>query len=247
MTSRNALPRWVEVPAASLGLLVLSPVLLVAAVAVKATSRGPVLFRQRRMGRGGRTFWLFKLRTMRVSGSGLHVTVRGDARVTSVGALLRHLKLDEVPELWNVILGDMALVGPRPEVPELVDPEASLWRKVLSVRPGITDPVTLRLRNEEELLADAGEGAERFYREVLQPFKLLGYLSYLEGRSWRSDVRVLLQSARGVLLPRSVAAPTRAEMLDRIHAWESQQRERARGGGLACVLDTFEDNQDRRR
>lgn len=224
METGGALPRWVEVPIAALGLVALSPVLIVAALAVMATSRGPALFKQRRVGRGGRSFTLLKLRTMRLQQGGPQVTVRGDARITAVGRALRHMKLDELPELWNVVAGDMSLVGPRPEVPEYVDPASTLWQRVLQARPGITDPVTLRLRDEEVVLAEAGPDADGFYREVLQPFKLLGYRAYLETRTWRSDVRVLLESVRAVLAPGSVTAPSAAEMRARVEAWRFDER-----------------------
>jgi lipopolysaccharide/colanic/teichoic acid biosynthesis glycosyltransferase len=218
----SGLPRIIEVPvrsaanlrlsSAMLGLLLLSPVLLVAAVAIKATSRGPVLFKQRRVGRGGRHFTLLKLRTMREGGRGPRVTASGDARVTAVGRLLRHLKLDEIPELWNVVRGEMSFVGPRPEVPEYVDAESELWRRILRVRPGITDPITIRLRNEESVIAAGGGDPARFYREILQPFKLAGYASYLDQRTWRSDLRVLWQTVRAVLTPGSVSPPSADEM-----------------------------------
>jgi lipopolysaccharide/colanic/teichoic acid biosynthesis glycosyltransferase len=247
MATSGALPRWVEVPAAVLGLLLLSPVLLVAAVAIKATSPGPVFFRQQRVGRRGRPFWLCKLRTMRVRAGGPRITVRGDARVTLVGAVLRHLKLDELPELWNVIRGEMALVGPRPEVVEHVDLTSVLWQDVLSVRPGITDPVTLHLRNEEVVLAHSGDDAHRFYQEVLQPFKLLGYRSYLERRSWRSDLRVLVQTVRAVLLPSSVSPASVAEMQARVQVWKDEECGKEVESRSACVPESRGDNQSRRR
>ncbi len=208
----GGLPRIVEVPVAMVGLLLLSPVLLVAAVAIKATSRGPVLFKQRRIGQGGRHFTLLKLRTMREGGKGPRVTASGDARVTAVGTLLRHLKIDEIPELWNVVRGEMSFVGPRPEVPEYVNAEDEQWQRILRVRPGITDPITIQLRNEESVIAAGGGDPERFYREVLQPFKLIGYRSYLDRRSWRSDLRVLWQTLLVVLLPGSVNPPSAEEL-----------------------------------
>ncbi len=204
------LPRWIEVPLALLGLLATSPFLLIAALAIKLTSPGPVLFRQDRMGRGGEPFRLLKLRSMvqRPEG-GSQVTARGDARITGVGRILRATKVDELPGLWNVVRGEMALVGPRPEVSEYVDLADSRWRAVLAVRPGLTDPVTLALRNEEALLAGrpGNEDRETFYRERLVPYKLAGYQAYLERRTpWR-DVQVLCATAFGVLLPRRHPPP----------------------------------------
>ena len=195
------LPRWIEAPLALLGLLAASPVLLLAAWAIKLSSPGPVFFRQERMGQGGRPFTLLKLRSMRQDGqAGPQVTARGDSRVTGVGRVLRKLKIDELPGLWNVVRGEMALVGPRPEVPRYVDLADPRWQAVLSARPGMTDPVTLSLRNEEELLAPV-EDREAFYRERLLPYKLAGYQEYLARRTpWR-DVQVLLATTLGVLWP----------------------------------------------
>jgi lipopolysaccharide/colanic/teichoic acid biosynthesis glycosyltransferase len=190
---RAGLPREVEAALAFAVLVVSSPVFLAAAVLVAATSPGPVLFRQRRAGLGGRPFTLLKLRTMRVAPEGSQLTASGDARITPVGRWLRRFKLDELPQLWNVVRGDMSLVGPRPEVPRYVDAADPLWQAVLSARPGLTDPVTLRLRDEEALLALAGDTGdmEGFYRERLLPWKLRGYRDYLAHRTWASDLAVL--------------------------------------------------------
>src|SRR5207249_7214501 len=110
---------------------------------------------------------------------GPSLTARADARVTAVGRWLRRTKLDEVPQLWNVVRGDMALVGPRPEVPRYANTADPRWRRVLEVRPGLTDPLTLRLRDEEALMPEGAEARERFYLEPLQPLKLEGYLASL--------------------------------------------------------------------
>ena len=149
----NGIPRSVEMVLALGGLVVSSPLLFLAALLIRATSPGPVLFRQQRVGRFGKPFELLKFRSMRVENEGAQVTAKGDTRVTRVGRLLRKSKLDELPELWNVARGELSLVGPRLEVTKYVNLEDPLWRKVLEARPGITDPVTLRLRNEEEPLA----------------------------------------------------------------------------------------------
>ena len=195
------LPRGVEVVLSGALLAVAAPVLAVAAAAIALTSRGPVLFRQTRVGRGGRPLTLIKLRTMRAASGGPSVTSKDDPRITGVGRLLRKTKIDELPELWNVLRGDLALVGPRPEVPEYVDLQDPAWRSVLRVRPGLTDPVTIRLRNEEELMASVPGDRVRYYREILQPLKLRAYADYLERRSWRSDLRVLLETGLAVLWP----------------------------------------------
>ena len=196
---RAGLPRWVEVPFAFAVLVTTSPIIAIAALLILLTSRGPVLFRQARVGRGGRPFVMLKLRTMRPSSHGPQVTAGSDARITTAGRLLRRLKLDELPELWNVVRGDMALVGPRPEVSRYVRPADPLWQEVLTVRPGLTDPVTLRLRNEEELLARVGGDHEQFYVGSLLPFKLRGYVGYLRARTWWSDVVVLAKTALAIV------------------------------------------------
>jgi lipopolysaccharide/colanic/teichoic acid biosynthesis glycosyltransferase len=132
-------------------------------------------------------------------------------RITPVGKFLRKTKIDELPGLWNVIRGEMSFVGPRPEVPELVDLNDPQWKEILTARPGITDPVTLRLRNEESLLASVDD-KEAFYREVLQPFKLRGYVAFVRGKNWRSDVRIIFQTLRAIVFPKTVSLPTDAEM-----------------------------------
>jgi lipopolysaccharide/colanic/teichoic acid biosynthesis glycosyltransferase len=201
-----------EVSLCSISLVVLSPLLGLVALAVWLSTQGPVFFRQERMGLGGRCFQIVKFRTMRFGSSGPQVTTTGDPRVTPVGRLLRKTKLDELPELWNVVRGDLSLVGPRPEVPRYVQLESDLWREVLQWRPGITDPVTLRLRNEEDLMAQAAGDREAFYLEVLQPYKLAGYVEYLRKRTWWSDVKVLWASAWAVLRPKSAPPPTVEEV-----------------------------------
>ncbi len=206
---RAGIPRPIEGALAGVGLAVCLPLIGLVAILVRATSRGPAFFRQPRVGRKGRTFTLYKLRTMRVSSEGPEVTTRGDHRITPLGRFLRRSKLDELPQLWNVVRGEMSLVGPRPEVPRYVDLEDPLWKRVLAVRPGITDPVTLRLRDEEAVLATVEGDPERFYREELQPAKLRAYAAYLERRSPGSDVGVLFQTVAKVLFPgreRSVEA-----------------------------------------
>ncbi|RMH15470.1 MAG: sugar transferase, partial [Acidobacteria bacterium] len=207
----RGLPRGIEAILAGTALLLLAPLLLLLGAAVKVSSPGPVLFRQRRIGRHGRPFTLLKLRTMR-AGDGPQVTAAGDPRVTAIGRLLRRAKLDELPALWNVLAGDLSIVGPRPEVPQYVDLDDPRWRRVLAVRPGLTDPVTLRLRDEERLLASIEGDRDDFYRRRLLPFKLAGYAAYLERRTpWR-DVAVILQTLAAILLPERAAPPSRDEI-----------------------------------
>ncbi len=209
---KSGLPRQAEAAIALAGLVMVAPLIALAAIAVAVTSRGPVIFRQKRMGRKGRPFTMYKLRTMRVTNSGPQVTAGDDVRVTPVGKFLRKTKLDELPELWNVLKGDMSLIGPRPEVPRYIDLEDRMWRLVLEARPGIADPMTLRLRNEEALLVEVEGDRERFYLETLVPFKLEGYLDYLQARSWRSDLKVLWQTAIAVAFPNKTPLPTLEEI-----------------------------------
>ncbi len=207
----KGLPRPVEALLAATGLIVLTPVLAAAALFVKLTSKGGVLFCQRRVGLGGREFTLYKFRTMRAASDGLKVTSANDNRITGVGRVLRKTKIDELPGLWNVLRGEMSFVGPRPEVPDYVDLENPLWRKILTVRPGITDPVTLRLRNEEQLLASV-EDKQSFYVETLQPFKLRGYARFVETKSWQTDLKVIFQTLKAVALPKTAPPPTVEEL-----------------------------------
>lgn len=201
----KGLPRGVEIVVSSILLALSLPLLVLSAAIIALTSPGGFLFCQQRVGRQGTIFILWKLRTMRRGTDGPRVTAADDARVTPIGKLLRKTKLDELPELWNVIRGDMSLVGPRPEVPRYVDLSNEQWRLVLQARPGLTDPVTLRLRNEETLLAEVQGERERFYLETLQPFKLRGYLEYLAQRSWWTDLKVIWQTWLVVFFPGQVA------------------------------------------
>ncbi len=175
------------------------------------TSGFPALYRQRRVGRNGKAFTLVKLRTMRTSTGGPQITRGGDDRVTPVGRLLRRTKLDELPELWNVLRGDMSFVGPRPEVERFVQTEDPRWREILRVRPGLTDPVTLSLRDEERLLASVVGDPEAYYRETLQPLKLAGYVAYLRRRTWKSDLLVICNTLRAIALPSRARPPIRPD------------------------------------
>jgi len=208
----GGIPRIVEAPLSALALLLCSPFLVFVGLCISCSSPGPALYRQERVGRNGKVFTLLKFRTMEANKGGPQVTSRGDPRVTPIGRLLRATKLDELPELWNVIRGDLSLVGPRPEVPRYVNLDSPSWKKVLGVRPGITDPVTIRLRNEEALMALAGDDPESFYLEVLQPFKLRGYTEYIRRRTARSDLVVLFRTLRAVLRPSSAPPPTLEEI-----------------------------------
>jgi lipopolysaccharide/colanic/teichoic acid biosynthesis glycosyltransferase len=210
---RRGLPHPVEIAAAMAGAAVTLPVVAAASAAIVLSTGTWPLFLQRRVGRGGRIFTLVKLRTMRASRGGIEVTAGGDARVTRIGRFLRKTKIDELPELWNILAGHMSFVGPRPEVPRYVNFADPRWAAVLRARPGLTDPVTLRLRNEEELLAGVAGDREAFYRERLQPYKLKGYAAYLAARDWRSDLRVLRDTLTAVLRPGRFPPPPISDIL----------------------------------
>jgi lipopolysaccharide/colanic/teichoic acid biosynthesis glycosyltransferase len=197
--SGDQLKRAVDVVVSGTLLLALSPVIAVVAIAVAAERTGPILFTQERIGLHGKPFRIHKFRSMRASSGGPEVTTAGDARVTRVGALLRKSKLDELPQLFDVLVGAMSLVGPRPEVARYVE----LWPEserelILSVRPGITDPASIAFRNESELLAQASD-PERYYREVLLPQKVAMYADYVRTRSLLGDLRVLIATAWAVV------------------------------------------------
>ena len=181
-------------------LVVLSPFLLLAAAAIVLDSGRPMLFRQLRIGRRGVPFELFKFRSMYTQ-SGAQVTAGTDPRITRVGRVMRKFKLDEFPQLWNVVRGDMELVGPRPEVPPFVALRDPIWKAVLSVRPGITDLASLMFRNEEELLAGAAD-PHNYYRQIILPQKLALNLEYLEIRSAKTDLKLILLTILYSLLPR---------------------------------------------
>jgi lipopolysaccharide/colanic/teichoic acid biosynthesis glycosyltransferase len=204
------LKRAFDVGAAVAGLLVATPVLVATAVLVKLSSSGPVFFAQQRVGRNGRHFRIFKFRSMRVDQPGALVTASSDPRVTSVGRVLRRTKLDELPQLFNVLRGDLSLVGPRPEVPRYVALYSESDRLFLqSVRPGITDPATIRFRNEEQILASSAD-PERTYVEEVLPSKVRLYREYLERASFLSDIRVLSETLQVVVCPALAAATSGA-------------------------------------
>jgi len=192
--------RLFDLVAASIGLVLLSPLFLAVAIAIRRSSPGPVFFRQVRVGRGGVPFSMFKFRTMRPDAErvGGQLTVGADPRITPVGHTLRRYKLDEFPQLINVVLGDMSLVGPRPEVPRYVALYDERQRRVLDVRPGITDPASIAYRDENALLAAADDPEATYLGEVM-PAKLEINLAYLERRSLLRDVGVILQTLLAVV------------------------------------------------
>lgn len=200
----NVAGRLLEWLVAALGLAAAAPVIAASALAVAIEDGFPVFFRHPRVGRRGRTFSLLKIRSMRTGGAGAQITAAGDARVTRTGRFLRRYKLDELPQLWNVLKGEMALIGPRPEAPPFVDAGDPAWRTVLRVRPGITDAASLVYRNEEETLAAALD-ADQLYRTVILPDKLRLNVEYLATRSLRSDLNLLLLTVRYSFWPAGFA------------------------------------------
>lgn len=194
-----AVKRAMDVLLSATGLALLSPVLLACAAAIKLDSPGPALYRQVRVGRGGREFRIFKLRTMTdgADGRGMQITVGGDARITRVGAVLRKYKLDELAQLLNVLRGEMSFVGPRPEVPRYVRLYSQAQRKVLLVRPGITDLASIAYRNENDLLARSDD-PERTYVEEVMPAKLELNRRYIVEFSLLGDLRLIGRTIRAV-------------------------------------------------
>ncbi len=184
--AKSALRRVVDCGVAAAALLFLMPVLAFAAALVRLDSRGPILFRQRRMGRNGKEFTLYKFRSMRAEKDGQTcITVSGDARITRAGAFLRRHKLDELPQFWNVLRGDMALVGPRPKLPH----HEALH---MMYRPGITGTATLAFQNEEELLSGIPkQELDAFYERFIKPAKALLDAEYMRASTFRSDFAIL--------------------------------------------------------
>ena len=187
--------RLFDIVASGLGLIVLSPLFLILAIWIKLDSKGPVFYRQVRVGYKNKDFRIFKFRSMRVGADkGSLVTIGGrDPRVTKSGYWIRKFKLDELPQLINVFIGDMSLVGPRPEVRHYVDYWTPEQMHVLDVRPGITDPASIKFRNENELMEKA-EDPEKFYIEVIMQEKIKLYLEYVEKHSFFYDLGLIFKT-----------------------------------------------------
>ena len=187
--------RTFDIIASGLGLIALSPLFLILAIWIKLDSKGPVFYRQVRVGRYNKNFRIFKFRSMRVgSDKGSLVTIGGhDPRITRSGYFIRKFKLDELPQLINVFVGDMSLVGPRPEVRHYVDYWTPEQMNVLDVRPGITDPASIKFRNENELMEKA-EDPEKYYIEVIMQEKLKLYLEYVKNHSFLGDLGLIFKT-----------------------------------------------------
>jgi len=177
---------------AFLGLIVLSPALLVIAILIRIKMPGgPVIFRQERVGQQGRPFTMYKFRTMTTSHHGSSISVKGESRITPLGATLRRFKLDELPELWNIFTGDMSFVGPRPDVPGYADKLQGDDRLILTLKPGITGPASLKYANEEELLAQQPDPVA-YNDNVIWPDKVRINLEYFRNRSMWLDLKIIL-------------------------------------------------------
>lgn len=190
-----------DVLCAAVGLLLLAPLFLLIAFAIRLDSPGPVFFRQTRVGLRGRHFRIHKFRSMSVGEVGPSVSTTDDARITRVGRMLRRTKIDELPQLIDVLRGAMSLVGPRPEVPRYV----SLWPQdlrpiILSVRPGITDPASVLLCREGDILANSPD-PERTYVEELLPLKTQAYANYVRARSFVTDAAIVVATIKAIALP----------------------------------------------
>jgi lipopolysaccharide/colanic/teichoic acid biosynthesis glycosyltransferase len=200
LSGGTVVKRFLDVSVASFLLLLALPLLLLAAVLVLVSSPGPVLFRQVRMGKDYRPFEILKLRTMRHGVDGLAYTLGRDPRITPIGELLRRTKLDELPQLWNVIRGDMSLVGPRPVLPELTYEFREFYIYLLRTRPGLTDPASLKYSQETRLLGQA-EDAMEFFKAVVTPDKIRMSLKYMDRATLWTDLEMMAMTAAVCCFP----------------------------------------------
>jgi lipopolysaccharide/colanic/teichoic acid biosynthesis glycosyltransferase len=213
--------RLIDASLSFVAIVLLCPLFAIVGMMIKWTSPGPILYWQDRVGRGGRIFKIAKFRSMVVGAdkNGLGITVSGDARVTRFGAFLRKSKIDEFPQLWNVLKGEMSLVGPRPELPQYVSAYTPEQRLVLQVRPGITDPASIRYRHEEAVLA-MNPNPDKFYRHVILPDKLAINIQYIRDISMYSDIKCVIQTMTSLFKQPTILAsepiagkPTRPAVL----------------------------------
>ena len=188
--------RLFDITASLFGLILLIPLFLVLAILIKLRMPGPVLFCQQRVGRHGREFTIYKFRSMLVDHQGSTISVRGESRITPLGARLRKYKLDELPELWNVLIGDMSFVGPRPDVAEYYNRLKGEELKILELRPGITGPASLKYANEEEILASQPD-PQLYNDQVIWPDKVRINLEYYEQRSFLGDLAIIFRTISG--------------------------------------------------
>jgi lipopolysaccharide/colanic/teichoic acid biosynthesis glycosyltransferase len=187
------LKRLFDITVSFLGLIILTPLFMGIAILIKIQVPGPVIFNQQRAGRHGKIFTIYKFRTMTLNHNGSSVSVKGESRIAPLGAKLRKYKLDELPELWNVLKGDMSFVGPRPDMPAYSSRLTGNERLILELRPGITCPATLKYSNEEELLASVTDPL-KYNDEVLWPDKVRINLEYYHSRSFAGDIGIILKT-----------------------------------------------------
>lgn len=179
------------------GLIFLFPILIVVSGLIRVKMPGgSVIFKQKRVGQHGKLFTMYKFRSMTVNHSGSSVSVKGETRITPLGAKLRKYKLDELPELWNVLIGDMSFVGPRPDVPGYADKLQGDDRRILLLKPGITGPASLKYRHEEELLAEQKD-PQKYNDEVLFPDKVRINIEYLDNWSFWQDIKIIIYTVLG--------------------------------------------------
>ena len=190
------LKRLFDIAASIFGLIVFSPVFLVLAILIKLKMPGPIFFRQNRVGRDAKLFRMVKFRTMKVNHGGSTISVKGESRITPLGATMRKYKLDELPEFWNILTGDMSFVGPRPDVPGYADALEGDDRLLLTVRPGLTGAASIRYSNEEELLSEQ-ENPIKYNDEVLYPAKVRINNNYVKNWSFFLDIKIIMYTLLG--------------------------------------------------
>ena len=231
------LKRGIDIAVSACALVGLSPLLAGIAVAILLDSGVPIIFSQDRMGRGFRAFRIFKFRTMRADGIGPAITAAGDSRITRIGRFLRASKLDELPQLWNVLKGDMSLVGPRPELPCYVEAFADRYQRVLMVRPGMTDLASIRFRTEEDVLADASDPVKAYVEQVL-PAKLDLAEEYLRTKSLRTDLYIAIRTLSVIRRPiqRMLTAAFLTDLLRRGRPFASLRRSMVRAVQFVIFL-----------
>lgn len=192
--------RFFDVTVSFAGLVVLSPVFLIISLLIKLTDKGPVFFKQTRIGENFKPFILIKFRSMVFNADkiGLEITTKGDPRIRGIGRFLRKTKLDELPQLLNVLKGEMSIVGPRPEVPKYVELFKDEYQEILKVKPGITDFATIEFRDEEDILKEYNKPDEGYCNEIL-PRKIELYKKYIKEKGFLTDVRLILLTIREIV------------------------------------------------
>jgi lipopolysaccharide/colanic/teichoic acid biosynthesis glycosyltransferase len=201
--------RFFDIVVACIAIVLFLPVMLLVSAVIKATSRGPVIFQQTRVGQNLRPFLIFKFRTMVADAKqkSLLITPATDSRITACGRIFRKLKFDELPQLFNVLKGDMSIVGPRPEVPKYVFEYQNDFEQILAVRPGITDLASVRFRNESEILS-ASDNPEQVYRNKILPEKIKLAKQYQEEHNMLLDIRIIWKTLIAILFPNSIETST---------------------------------------